>query len=153
MVINMDFEDLVEKIEEHKQQKPTYWGAGLAGEVGEIAEVLEWSMKDPRLLLHLTRHSGKANNILKKYERDIMPHLPLNPDVQKRHVNLAVQLSDFVGKLRSELAGVFIYTVLIANRFDIDLQRAVLDELNIIKLKQQKECENTVIKEETEEDL
>ena len=86
----MEFKEIEKLIENFGAGHPTYWGCALAGEAGEVA------------------------NILKKWERD------------GGNVKLA-------GALAKELADVFLYVVLTAREFNIDLENAILTKIRIVK--------------------
>lgn len=95
----MEFKEIESKIESFGKDHPTYWGCALAGEAGEVA------------------------NILKKWERD------------GGDVKLAAALA-------KELADVFLYTVLTAREFQIDLENAILTKINIVRERRQRRKKN-----------
>jgi len=84
----MEFEKIIENIQNFGKNNASYWGTALAGETGEVC------------------------NLIKKFERD-------NKDISK--------------DLPYELADVFIYTELTAQFFNIDLEKAILEKLEIIQ--------------------
>ena len=85
----MDFKEIISKIENFGRPHYSYWGCALAGEVGELC------------------------NLIKKLERD----------GQKIEIN----------HFAEELADIFIYTQLIAEVFEIDLEEAILNKIEIVK--------------------
>ncbi len=85
---NMKFTELEEMIDSFGCDQASYWGCAIAGEVGELC------------------------NLIKKLERD----------------------NEFdEEKFKEELADIFIYTVLIARWFGIDLLEAILEKIKIVK--------------------
>jgi NTP pyrophosphatase (non-canonical NTP hydrolase) len=104
----MDFKDIIKQIENFGCDHASYWGNALAGETGE------------------------ACNLIKKIERAKM---------EFDHKSTQAYLSHrqrLVDKLRLELADVFIYAELTAQFFNIDLEQAILDKLEIIEYKRGK---------------
>lgn len=92
-------------IENFGSSNPTYWGCAIGGEVGE------------------------AQNLLKKLERD---------GVHKATKSNIAQVSEqdawrkFKELLGSELADIFIYNILIAREYGIDLEGAILKKLKVV---------------------
>ena len=84
---------------------PTYWGCALGGEVGEAVEEF----------LELVKHSGKLQNILKKIER-----------------NSGYTDGAYWTDLADELSDVFIYIILIARRFNIDIEERILYKIQTV---------------------
>ena len=92
--MSITFKDLSDMIENFGCEHLSYWGNALAGEVGEVC------------------------NLVKKMERD---QVDLSPEILE------------------ELADVFIYLVLLARQFPhLELEKAILDKLEIIKERQKK---------------
>jgi NTP pyrophosphatase (non-canonical NTP hydrolase) len=101
-----------------KEDHPTYWGCALAGEAGEVA------------------------NLLKKLERDglvkTVDSITGQTAAEKPIDNEIVYWSKrvFAERLGEELADTLIYLLLIARRFpDINLETAVLDKIKEINKK------------------
>lgn len=104
----MDFKELCAKIENFGKDHPTYWSNALAGEVGEFGELVI-------ALFNYTKMSVKTGslcNLLKKVERD---------NILNRRA------------FQDEVADIFIYLALTARTFNLDLEKAILDKLEIIK--------------------
>ena len=84
----MELKEIIEKIENFGVSTASYWGCALAGEVGELC------------------------NLIKKLERDGAY------DEQK---------------FKYEIADIFIYTALVAQFFEIDLEQAIIEKIKIVK--------------------
>lgn len=103
------FDVLFSKIKDFSPEKdhPTYWGAALCGESGEVA------------------------NLLKKLERDGLMKT-VNKLTNMKDVREVTKWDKqiFGEKLGEELADVMIYCILIARKFpDVDLKQSLRDKL------------------------
>jgi NTP pyrophosphatase (non-canonical NTP hydrolase) len=110
---NMDFKELTNKVENFGKSHPVYWSNALAGEVGELGELINI------LLIHYKMFikTGNLCNTLKKLERD----------------NILNRLA-----FKEEMADIFIYLALTADVLNLDLERAILDKLEVIKERREK---------------
>jgi NTP pyrophosphatase (non-canonical NTP hydrolase) len=106
----MDIKELTNKIEIFGKDHPTYWSNALAGEVGEFGELVIALFNYTKLSVK----TGSLCNLLKKVERDNI--------LNKR-------------AFADEMADMFIYLALLAKTFNLDLEKVVLDKLEVIKEK------------------
>ena len=111
MAENILFKELTNAIVDFsKKDYASYFGCALAGEVGELC------------------------NIIKKLERDGLKRtfnqlISKDGGSSKKHYNPHLYIKN---ALSNELADVFIYTELVARFFNIDLEEAVRDKLLIL---------------------
>lgn len=93
------FKTITDRIINFGRNESTYWGCALAGEVGELC------------------------NIIKKLARD-------GADTKDKEGRRYFDL------LPAEMADVFIYLVLTARHFNIDLEAAIISKIEVVKKRQ-----------------
>lgn len=106
----MEFSELISGIEDFGKSHLSYWGNALAGEVGELCNIIKKLERDG-LIKTLNWLTGQ----------DAKEHTQFDGDV----------LNEYVG---DELADIFIYLILTAKQFpDLCLESAIRNKIEKVK--------------------
>lgn len=106
----MDFKELMAKIENFGKNELIYWSNALAGEVGELCNLVKKFYRDRYNLNELSEGFGLLGILLENRNEDLYEGM------------------------KEELADIFIYIALTARDIlKIDLEAAILGKLEVIK--------------------